>query len=427
MIYINLVISFFGLLTAIWGWLFTIKHIQILRIKGYAELSTWRSFILILVILLISTFEFIVFSMSLSQLIFSILEMFNFKSMIAISNDYFFSMFELVNKKFTLLSIVIIIFVGLFLKIFVSRIPYKEVQKYDALKKPKWLGFAIYFCFTCPVLALFLFSINVFWPGKIYPKVEDNTKFFTLMGLFTLGLILQRYKTLYQRQISLNDLVLLKDYVVYLRSFGLDYLPFAKASIWNKDEFGDFVNGYLGITRRTELSFESYFGYQINHNLGKFICFGNPTNRTLKEGVNSLYPKSKEWQNLFYSAISNCKIILMQIGNSKTIKFELSAIVATGNLSKLCIFTEPYDTQIQESLKSKIRKWVVSSQKLTWREIEKIIKDCDIIIDFTLSPGSVIVFISQPKKAILLKAGCVLPSQYISVVKKYFLTDTVVT
>lgn len=393
-----MVISIVGILLSIAETLFVIKYTNLFKSKGYR--NSWIDrfwYMLIISVFMLG---------GLLSVILSLMGLFNAKD------------FEIIFLIIWLICYLILLIVFMAL---VNNLPTKNMKIYGKLEEPWWLIYFYYFALgigICgAVLAILSFTTDLF--------EKYNQSFIAkILSLSLLGMIPYYFNKikLYKHQKEENDFVGQPIDVFYLRSFLLDDLSFAKASIKNREEFGE-TKANSTVLNKMRLTFSDFFGKQINEQLGVMVCLGNPGDRNPKEWITPIFPNTidnkEKWKDLVREYMSWSKIILMQIANSKEVKYELEEIVTSGNLHKLCLFTEPTDEDFKQTWKNQFRNWIKNSRKLTWEEMKEVIEKSTIKIDFTPSAGSVIVF-TKNNEAVLLKKGCVLPSEYISAVKEHF-------
>jgi hypothetical protein len=309
------------------------------------------------------------------------------------------------------------------------KLPYKINLKHGRRKVPLGLRIGIFIWRAALILVTTMFIVIICFPGlRKGPPLQwyDYLRIlFLLPALPMLSLALKK-RALFEKQAEIANYSSDQVKVLYLRSFYLDIFPFAKISTKQKGEFGNLIKlqSYVYedvVTGKVPLNFEEYFSYEVSQQLGNFVCIGNPTDRIPKEGIAGVYPKWNEWQASLYQFVQQATIILMQIGNSQYIRFELETIIKSGNLHKLCIITEPVFDDINDALswRSRLRNWTLNARKLNWNEIGKVITEAGLKMDFIPIQGSVIVF-PHGGDAVCLISGCTSPSEYVSAIKNYF-------
>jgi hypothetical protein len=420
MVVYGYIIPILGLFIPVVSICFLLKSFGILALKGIMRpisiiLATAMFFLLLYDILL----PFV----SILQLFIKADAAFTHRTDI-IADDYFFGIHVIFNNKFSLIYIISIIIATAFLFLAANILPKKNIHdsRFGKVKEPKYLKYCAYTCFIICFLCITYTVLHIISPDTYSWGFFDGyvTYAIPVGPVVMAGIYLLKYRTVYANQRDPGEYIGRNIDAVFLRSFYLDRLPFARTKTSNSQEFGSVVTPQQPIGK-TPLSFESYFGFQITRQLGEFVCIGNPNHRQPKDGVITIFPQEREWKEVLSFLIENTRIIFMQIGNSKYIDYELNEIIASGNIKKLCILTQPLHSYDHENWKTKIGYWIRNCKRLKWSETKKILNQVGLKIDFLPEPGSVIIF-NEFNEAVLIKKNCILPSEYVSAVRSYFIT-----
>jgi hypothetical protein len=395
--------SLFGIATGSFAIFFFIKFAGLLVIKGYSR---------ILITLLTLIYFFItIFFISV------------FGAMVIVMSE------SAVQSAITLFFMLLIGAGLLFLyRLVAKKIKPRFIKSFGKRKMPFTLYLQIYGLSAVIIVALGTLIFGTIFPGRLYggPMTwHDYVKILAFIPLFVsfirAGL---KKKALFSRQVSVEDYSLGKEgYTLYLRSFYLDRNLFGYVNPNEAEEFGQLEKFqsfiYQDIYGKTRLSFEEYFGFQISQQMGELVCMGNPNDKAPRDGVTAVYPKPGEWQSLLPSLIQNAGIIIMYIGKSNFIQYELNEVIRSNNLHKLYLFTQPLvkpNTGLS-NWKIRFNNWMLNIEDFDPNDTREIIAKCNLSMNFVPEAGSVIAFTPE-REAVLLKAGCVLPSEYVSVVKE---------
>jgi hypothetical protein len=170
--------------------------------------------------------------------------------------------------------------------------------------------------------------------------------------------------------------------VLYLRSFNQESLKFVDLKKEERAKYNDYLNyaddvqlpafektifNLMNISASflssremiygEDITFEKYFRAEVMERIGPLVALGNPIDELPAEGAFRDYQIDERWKDVFYERADKCACILMQLGNSDNLQFELTSIIGRGLRQKLFVITPP-----QENVKDKnawIRKYIL--------------------------------------------------------------------
>ncbi|MEP6948773.1 MAG: hypothetical protein ABI863_05850 [Ginsengibacter sp.] len=204
--------------------------------------------------------------------------------------------------------------------------------------------------------------------------------------------------------------------VLYLRAFNQESQYFAVGPV---EEYGQYTKGLVArmskAGQNVGVTFEEYLNAEIS-SIGPLVALGSPEDYLPPEGASRMYADDKNWMSVFKELSKRALCIIIEVGKSENLVWELKDIKANGFEQKLFVITRPtnkrqnYLTRKFLSILSKIRgidpiSWALFSEELG-----------RIGYNLTLSdpgPGSVITF-DNKGKSILLTTGSKMPSDFIS-------------
>ncbi|MBC7876579.1 MAG: hypothetical protein H7Y59_05350 [Anaerolineales bacterium] len=223
--------------------------------------------------------------------------------------------------------------------------------------------------------------------------------------------------------------------VLYLRSFDQESLKFVHLPDAEKEKYNDFLvyaddiqlpnferKIYNLMTQLTivtgkapvhgeDITFEKYFRAEVNQRIGPFVALGNPIDDLPTEGAYRDYQTDGDWKEVFFNRASQSAGILMQLGSSNNLQFELTSILSQGMCTKLFIITPP-----QADVKDRtawMRKYILREKPATWETFATILKSNGYQLP-AQPPGIGSVLTFEPDGSpLLLVQGAFQPAEYI--------------
>lgn len=133
--------------------------------------------------------------------------------------------------------------------------------------------------------------------------------------------------------------------VLYLRSFQQESEHFVVGKMEKLRPY--FSNWLIKLTAKNHtvvgLTFEEFLGQEVDKELGPFVALGSPKDYLPPEGASRLYASDKNWLKHFDDLLDRCLLVLVEVGESSNLKWELSQIKQRGFKNKLFILTSPND------------------------------------------------------------------------------------
>lgn len=208
--------------------------------------------------------------------------------------------------------------------------------------------------------------------------------------------------------------------VLYLRPFIQEEKAFIEATFSEMD-FLSYFSSKMGIT------LEKYFFDDISKSIGPFIALGNPEDYAPPEGAARMYANDKDWIEQFRHLSMRAACILMEVGHSENVQWELESLKTHSLQEKLFIITRPkkkkeWRRNFLFYLSRKIGKLAYNGEELktvSWIEFTEILKRSGYILNFSdPGPGAVLTFDSE-SNGILLATNAYAPSEYIMAIQKW--------
>ena len=132
--------------------------------------------------------------------------------------------------------------------------------------------------------------------------------------------------------------------VLYLRAFGDEQRPFVSgpASILRKYT-DQFITKMVILKHRSDptvpLTLDDFLGEAISDRIGPFVALGNPVDTLPPDGAIREYAPDAMWKERFTQLASDASCIVIAIGESQNLEWELDQIRQGGMSRKLCLFT----------------------------------------------------------------------------------------
>ncbi len=237
--------------------------------------------------------------------------------------------------------------------------------------------------------------------ASLYFLVTSTVDFRGVAGLIAVPLLLAiaAFRSYILQNMPSADEALKDDQrppVLYLRSFDQEMLKFVHLNDAEKVKYNTYLN-YAGdvdlppferklydLMNRSALltfgtsveaedvTFEKYFRAEVNSRIGPLVALGNPIDNLPAEGAFRDYQIDERWKDVFLEHSERSACILMQLGSSDNLQYELTAILARSIPHKLFIITPP-----QANLKDRyawVRKYILREKTADWNTFSAILQ-----------------------------------------------------
>jgi hypothetical protein len=194
--------------------------------------------------------------------------------------------------------------------------------------------------------------------------------------------------------------------VLYLRAFNQE-----------SDYFGGNGNGYEIINVNT---FEQFFSNDISTKFGPFIALGSPEDYVPPEGAFRMYADDKDWMEHFKYFSQRSACILVGVGKSDNLKWELEWLKKNELQQKLIVITPPtplLHSSYEYFIIKIMRK--IRGTDLSWTGFADELHNMGYFLSFTNpGPGSVLTF-DVENRGILLTTDAETPTDFIAPIKEW--------
>lgn len=330
---------------------------------------------------------------------------------------FFITGFDLLSLNsnffdFGFIIVGLILFAGLATTIIVILLPTRKsrVPGPRKIHVPYFMiGIALLALLPFGVLFILLLSKSIFYPIMLIISLIP-----TILYCFYMA---RRIKSSSLTQATRMDN---RPPVLYLRPFIQEEEAFIEATFTEMDLLSYFFSK-MGIT------LEKYFIDDLSKSIGPFIALGNPEDYTPPEGAARKYASDKDWIDQFRQLSLQAACILMEVGHSENLQWELESLKKYSLQEKLFVITRPkkkkgWVRNFLFYISRKIGKLGYKrrdNKKVPWEDFKKILSRSGYILNFPdPGPGAVLTF-DCDSKSILLATNAYTPSEYIKAIQKW--------
>ena len=173
---------------------------------------------------------------------------------------------------------------------------------------------------------------------------------------------------------------------------------------------------------------EDFLGEAIAAEIGPFVALGNPVDSLPPDGATREYAPDASWKERFAQLSSDASCIVLALGESENLQWELNEIRKQGMSQKLCVFTPPLTPRKNDfgALRKSVleAKGLRETQTRTWAAATGALRragfDCDAICPGT---GAAVVF-DEPGKSTVLTTEASTPDEYVRPVADWIKSRT---
>ena len=207
--------------------------------------------------------------------------------------------------------------------------------------------------------------------------------------------------------------------VLYLRSFDQEGNYFVKVSHEDAKEYSE-ITSYASNLATYNLTLEQFLSREINRSIGPFIALGNPEDYLPPEGAYRSYASDASWQDFFTNLSDRSAAILLQMGNSDNLNWELVSIRERGLQEKLFVVTPPDISKGSKNsiagFSTKLINRIKGIQPATWDRFVEILTKAGYQPPAKVpDPGSVVTF-DEHDQGLTLVSGAKAPVEYIQAI-----------
>jgi hypothetical protein len=213
---------------------------------------------------------------------------------------------------------------------------------------------------------------------------------------------------------------------LYLRGFGQEAQIFAVAPV--------AAGARLDVTMQAQgllyATFDGFLRQEVESAIGPFVALGSPEDcAPPREGATRLYAADSEWMKRLAILAQRATCILMEVGDSKNLRWELAYLRREGLQEKLFILTRPGLPGGADKIRRAILDYLnpkLKSRKIGWSEFADDLSRLGYDLDGDADPGlgSILTFDSNGK-AVLLATQAVNPADFVAPIRARVLSTRV--
>lgn len=151
--------------------------------------------------------------------------------------------------------------------------------------------------------------------------------------------------------------------ILYLRPFNSDKDTHDAYSI-NQSVGNLNLYSLLGKVISMRITYEQQLAFTLNQ-VGPLIALSAPDSNEVSIGATKLKPITGDWQKVVNDFLDKCTLIIMRVGDSDGLMWEIEQIAQKGYLDKLIIYVQFPGLQDEILLNARFRKFDQKFSKLT--------------------------------------------------------------
>lgn len=214
--------------------------------------------------------------------------------------------------------------------------------------------------------------------------------------------------------------------VLYLRAFGEENRPFAVGPRSVLRQYTKQFVAHAPFTRgdpTIKLTLEDFLEESITAQLGPFVGLGNPHDRLHPDGAVREYAPDDVWQKRFLDLARSATCIVVSVGGSGNLQWELEQIKQHGFTQKLCLFTSPRVTGSESGIINRLRRARARRDRelsATWDTSIDVLRRAGYECDAAYPGAGAAVTFDEHGKSMLLTADAMSPAEFITPVADWF-------
>jgi len=169
------------------------------------------------------------------------------------------------------------------------------------------------------------------------------------------------------------------------------------------------------------VKFEEYFSDVVGSRIGPLVALGCPEDYVVPDGATRLYAKDTEWMERLDNLARRASCILMEVGSSQNLRWELEHILHEGLQEKLFVLTRPAVGEQRLSWWFWNLLWRMKGiHSSGWRDFADTLAQLGYSLDVDRDPGSgAVVSFDGSGTAILLTTGAQRPQDFVEPIQAW--------
>jgi hypothetical protein len=214
--------------------------------------------------------------------------------------------------------------------------------------------------------------------------------------------------------------------VLYLRAFEEEQRPFAIGPRSVLKQYTSQFSANAPFTRgdpTLKLTLEDYLEESITAHLGSFVGLGNPHDRLHPDGAVREYASDDIWQKRFLDLAHSATCIVVSVGGSVNLQWELEQIKQHGLTQKLCLFTSPRVPGSDSGIISRLRRAQAKRDRdlaATWIKSIGALRRAGYECDEACPGAGAAITFDEHGKSMVLNVDATTPAEFITPVADWF-------
>jgi hypothetical protein len=215
------------------------------------------------------------------------------------------------------------------------------------------------------------------------------------------------------------------DSVLYLRAFDEEKRPFAFGP---RSALKDYTTQFIAHAPMqsgdptVRLTLDDYLEEVITAQFGPFVALGNPFDKLVPDGAVREYAPDDRWQARFLELAQAAKCIVVSIGGSANLEWELNQVCELGMRQKLCLFTSPIVPGTDQKILNRLRRTAKKRSEALdadWARSTDVLRRAGFNCGANPGPGAAVTF-DEDGNSILLATDATAPEEFIAPVAEWF-------
>jgi hypothetical protein len=269
--------------------------------------------------------------------------------------------------------------------------------------------------------AVVIFSVVMLIISLVFQTLNVTT----VIGAVTSGILFSRMMSYLARRVKTPTVeeTLSKDQrppLLYLRSFDQELQRFAEVSHEDAAKYSEITSYHA--SSNYHLTLEQFLAREFKNTIGPLIALGNPTDSLPPEGAARTYAADGGWQEYFIDLSNRSAAILMQMGNTDNLNWELGSIRGRGLQTKMFVVTPPASNVGKFWIMGRLIRLsnrIKGIQPASWDRFAAILEKAGYIPPAEdPGPGAIVTF-DEDKRAVILISGAKTPAEYVGAISRH--------
>ena len=169
-----------------------------------------------------------------------------------------------------------------------------------------------------------------------------------------------------------------------------------------------------------QYTLEQFLKTQLREQLGQFVALGSPEDYVQPDGAIRKYASDNEWTKDFEELAHMARCILLEVGKSSNLRWELSYLRRTGLHTKLLLLTRPDVAAGYAKQWAVLRMfwWLTGSPEIRWEQFVGDLKALGYDVGSDPGPGAIVAF-DDSVRGMILMTGATSASDYVKTIREW--------